>query len=132
MYYIYIYICIYRPARFSCVSGEAWSRTSFGAQTPRPVAYSPPEGGSDKGDPEEISILSDLKVTLKVTCKRFVGRIPLYGSPFGGRWVVYQARLSVIAKRGAEKDTADVPSGRGRCVRPEIRIADLYYIYIYI
>ena len=40
-----------------------------------------PEGGSEKGNPEKRSRLSDIKVTFE----RSVGRIPLFESPFGGR-----------------------------------------------
>ena len=42
-----------------------------------------PKGGSEQGDPEKKSPLSDLQVMFKL----FFGRIPLFGSPFGGRRV---------------------------------------------
>ena len=65
-----------------------------------------PEGGSEKGDPENISLLSGWKVTFKW----FSGRIPLFGSPFWGQWMINRtnradssfsrrARTALLSKR---------------------------------
>ena len=42
-----------------------------------------PKGGSEKGDPKNNYLLSDWTVTFKLS----YSRTPLFGSPFGGRWV---------------------------------------------
>ena len=67
--YVYIYIYIYI---YTYVHPHIHTTTSHH-----------PLGGSEKGDPEKGSRLGDLNVTFKW----FLGRIPLFGSPFGGQWI---------------------------------------------